>query len=257
MGDIKLVPSQIDGDLAISSSLPDRLILPMTISLEQNQIDIAYDLVKTSGGAITTNKETLTGGLGFSGGFGGDVRKDTEDAISLFKKHLKADNVILHYLDKGRIQYIQPRQPTFRLPRGLKLCEFSVRAVTSPSEVFARFETATNKALSNGGNVVIETLGNEKMYPVITITATSNISSINIASTTNGKLFDISYALVTNDILILDCEELTAKVNGSGILNHIGPDFRSDFPLLEGTNTLVFTFTGSATVHVTHRDKWA
>lgn len=258
MPDIKLLKNLTSGDLALSADgLPDRLILPATISLEQSQIDIGYDLVSTSGGAVTTGKRTHTGGLGFSGGFGGETRADTVAAITTLKKYLKADNVQLHYLDTETLHFIQPRQPTFRLPRGLKICEFSVRAVTTPSEYFARFPLITLGNLVNGGTVQVEAKGNEKMYPTIKITATSNISILNINSLANGKNFDVTAPLVTSDVLILDCENLTARLNDSGVLNHIGPSFRDDFPILEGANSIVFTFTGSANIEITHRNKWA
>lgn len=263
MADIKLLEHVSNGKLALScDEYPDRLMLPYTITMAQDSPNISHKRVKTASKAILTSKDTLTQSASIIGGFLGQSVQDTIDARAELVKYLRGSNLQLHLLDpdnslNDRYLQIEPSAPSFNRPPDSALTQLSVAIVCNPAETLARYATTTQQTLTNGGALTLTNEGNLHTYPVLTFTATSAVTGLVFSSAETGLSINISSSISSGDVIILDCENLTATKNGIGINNEVGLDFRKDFQLVAGSNTFNTDFTGSLSFSVSHRKRWA
>ena len=120
---------------------------------------------------------------------------------------------------------------------------------------FGKATSSTTINLNSGSNITTspyeETIfvdGTYRTKPVITITINSetNMTAFKFENDTNDDYIQVSTSFSASDILEIDCENETVKLNGSI------EDFTGVFPYLEpGDNSLILTATDSGSFSYT------
>lgn len=100
-------------------------------------------------------------------------------------------------------------------------------------------ESTTYSVTASPTTYTVEHLGNHVAKPVITITGTG--SNITVTNDTTSEGFTWSGTLGSNDTLVVDCENITIKLNGNNAFANFSGDYLT---LAEGDN--VFTVTATS-----------
>lgn len=100
--------------------------------------------------------------------------------------------------------------------------------------------------------------GSKPALPVITITLTAGTGLtskyIQITNPASGKLIKITRTWVAGDVLVIDCENKTVKVNGAAV------DYTGVFPSWEATDTSIqyddTLTTRTVTMNMVYKRRW-
>jgi phage-related protein len=97
--------------------------------------------------------------------------------------------------------------------------------------------------------------GTAPAMPIFTVTATNTVGAgLKLVNGTANMYLQLNAAMTTGDVLVIDCDAITAAVNGVNVLASLGGDF---WPILPGANTITVTgLNGIATVNTQWRDCW-
>jgi hypothetical protein len=103
------------------------------------------------------------------------------------------------------------------------------RDSSTTTQVNTRFTGASKT------NTFVAVGGNKPVLPVLTITLNSGTGLtskyIQLTNSTTGKLIKVTRTWVAGDVLVIDCENKTVKVNGSAV------DYTGVFPSWNPTDT--------------------
>ena len=116
-------------------------------------------------------------------------------------------------------------------------------------EPFGKATSTTSVNLNSGGaisaspyNENVSITGTYRAKPTITITVNSetDMTVLKWDNTTTGDWLQVSASFNNSDVLVIDCENETVKLNGTY------QDFTGVFPnFLDGTNSLTLTITAT------------
>lgn len=109
---------------------------------------------------------------------------------------------------------------------------------------------AASQTEVTGSPVSITNAGDLNVYPLIVVTG--GVSGFTEASFwINGRRATYTGAVAETGKLVIDCNELTAKVDGESLLNGMNSSFFVNPPVfLPGTNAIETAFTGTATYEI-------
>lgn len=143
------------------------------------------------------------------------------------------------------------------------LAKFTIAFVASNPPFGLDISNTTDVNTTRTGANATETFapaigGNVTAYPLITVTLVSGTGLtskyIQIKNPTTGKYIQVTRTWVAGDILIIDTDLKTVKVNGTAV------DFTGVFPTWEPTHTQLYRednlTTRSITVNMVHKKRW-
>ncbi|MHA1329846.1 MAG: phage distal tail protein [Candidatus Hodarchaeales archaeon] len=228
----------------IYNNLPEKIL-----NLKEDSIRDGWSLadVRYSNKVITINGWLIS-----------DSGENLKTLIDNFKNYLRPNEKNLDIETyPGSGEYIRWIATT----RAIRIPEEHWQVTQKPFEVeflcqpFGKATTSTTINLNSGSNITtspysedISITGTYDCKPIITFTIVSetNLTALKFENDTNDDWIQVSTSFSTSDVLEIDCENETVK------LNSVNQDFTGVFPRLKpGTNSLIITTTDSGSFALT------
>lgn len=204
-----------------------------------------FNLVR-SGGAVITDTSYYTKKIVVTGLLKQNTDVLLESAIDTFHSYFIVENKNLDIgYGSGTRRYVctASRVKVDRPVRGANWANFAIEFIateygkdTSTTTLVSASTTTSASAtstLSIGGSAP-----DQKMRIQITVTAATGLTNkfIAVENDTTGQLLTVTRTWTVSDVLIIDCDAMTVKVNGTNV------DFTGAFPTFaSGTHDLILT----------------
>lgn len=197
----------------------------------------------------------------------GDTGDTLRNQLDSFKAKVgKSDQLWRQDLDTNDLRWKRCRLKKFDYPKSYQLrgvlAEIAMMFETTMGAWRSETATTTNDTLAATENIVqVDVLGTENVSDaVITITASTTITSVQIVLPSTSVDFTWTGSLTAGQILEIDTGKLTIKKNGADAYSgfalagtHLA---RGWLTMLGESNELEVTTDGTGTISVEHYDQW-